>query len=158
LAGGYSHDGGMPERHFIAQELVRRERPAVFARVADYHTVRRVLKGISHWQPLSAQVQGVGAQFRVEMHAWGLDWAHLLVLETWDEPRTIGWRSAWGLISQRGNWSFESRPEGTLVTLAIAYTPPAGRAGNLLAACLDSVIRRGLKETLRSLREQIEED
>lgn len=146
----------MPERSFAANALIRREPEAVFDWVADYRNVPRVLDGIARWEPIGSQTRAVGARFDVEMHVLGFPLANELVLETWDRPRAIEWRSASGLVPQRGGWRFEARPQGTLVTLTIAYTPPGGLAGSLVAGRVDGLVRSRLDQALARMKDLLD--
>ncbi len=128
----------------------------MFAWVADYRNVRRVLDGVERWQPLGDRTRGVGARFNVSMRALGLPLENVLVLDRWAEARTIGWKSETGLIPQTGTWRFEPRGTGTDVTLAISYEPPGGAVGALLTARADGIVRRRLDESLERMKEQLE--
>lgn len=123
--------------------------------VADYHNVRRVLDGISRWEPLG-RARGVGARFDVEMRTLGLPLRNVLVLDRWDEPRSLGWRSESGVIAQRGQWTFTPRRGGTEVELEIAYEPPGAALGNLLAGRADVLVRRRLQKALERMRRELE--
>jgi uncharacterized membrane protein len=146
----------MPERRFTARALIRRDRQAVFDWVADHRNLPRVLDGITRWEPTGLQTQGVGARFQVEMHALGFPLVNELVIETWEPPRVIEWGSASGVVRQRGGWRFEEHPEGTMTTLTIAYTPPGGLAGNLVAGRVDHLVRDRLERALNRMKDLIE--
>jgi len=146
----------MPDRRFSATMMIAREPGIVFAWVADHRNVPRVLEGVSRWEPLGARDRGQGARFKVAMRALGVPLENIFVLDTWDEPREIGWRSESGLIPQTGGWVFETQPGGTRVTLTICYRPPGGVVGGLLAGQVDSVIRGRLQAALERMKDIIE--
>ena len=146
----------MPERRFTASTLIRRDERAVFDWVADHRNVPRVLRGVSRWDPLGPSARGVGARFDAELHLLGVPLANVLVLDTWDEPRAIGWHSESGVIGQRSEWRFEGRPGGTEVTLTITYLPPGGAAGGLVAQQVDGLVRQRLETALSSMKEVLE--
>ncbi|HKA09290.1 MAG TPA: SRPBCC family protein [Candidatus Dormibacteraeota bacterium] len=146
----------MAERRFSAAIMIRREPNIVFAWVADHRNVPRVLEGVSRWEPLGGRDRGQGARFKVAMRALGVPLENILVLDTWDEPREIGWRSESGLIAQTGGWLFETQPGGTRVTLTICYHPPGGVVGRLLAGQVDSLIRGRLQAALERMKGIIE--
>src|SRR5438105_15663996 len=106
----------MAERRFDARTLVAAGPETVFEWVADYRNVPRVLSGVSRWRPLGARTRGRGARFDVRLRAFGLPLEATLVLDAWEAPRSIGWRSESGPLPHAGRWRFEARPEGTEVT------------------------------------------
>lgn len=146
----------MPDRRFSARIMIAREPSRVFAWVADHRNVPRVLEGVSRWEPLGARDRGQGARFKVAMRALGMPLENVLVLDTWDEPRAIGWRSEAGLIAQTGGWLFEPQAEGTRVTLTICYQPPGGVVGDLLAGQVDRLVRGRLQAALERMKDILE--
>lgn len=136
--------------------MIGRKPGIVFAWVADHRNVPRVLEGVSRWEPLGARDRGQGARFKVAMRVLGVPLENVLVLDRWDEPREIGWRSESGLIGQTGGWLFEAQPGGTQVTLTICYRPPGGVVGGLLAGQVDSVVRGRLQVALERMKVIIE--
>jgi Polyketide cyclase / dehydrase and lipid transport len=146
----------MPPRRFSARTVIARDPAVVFAWVADYRNAALVLDGVDRWEPLDGPTEGVGARFDVSMRALGLPLENVLVLDRWDEPRAIGWRSESGLIGQAGGWRFEPRPGGTEVTLSIAYEPPGGAVGGLLAGRVDGLVRGRLERALARMKATLE--
>ena|SRR5947209_5688877 len=146
----------MAERRFSAATEIARDPRDVFAWVADHRNVPRVLEGVSRWEPLSATDRGRGARFDVAVGALGLRLETVLVLDVWDEPREIGWRSESGPFPQSGRWRFEPAPEGTEVTLAIRYRPPGGALGGLLAGQVEGLAQGRLRAALERMRAMLE--
>jgi hypothetical protein len=146
----------MGERRFVADTEIARDQAAVFAWVADPRHVPLVLEGVSRWEPLSARDGGRGARFDVAMSVLGFPLESVLVLETWDEPREIGWRSEGGVVAQSGSWRFAAVPGGTRVTLEIRYVPPGGAVGGLLAGQVDGLVRARLAEALDRMKAILE--
>lgn len=128
----------------------------MFAWVADHRNVPRVLEGVTRWEPLGDRDRGRDARFDVAMSALGFPLTNVLVLDAWDEPRTIGWRSESGLIPQTGRWRFEPTPEGTEVTLSISYRPPAGLVGAMLAGQVEVVVQGRLQAALARMKDLLE--
>lgn len=128
----------------------------MFAWVADHRNVPRALEGVTRWEPLGDRDRGRDARFDVAMSALGFPLTNVLVVDAWDEPRTIGWRSESGLISQTGRWRFEPTPEGTEVTLSISYRPPAGLVGAMLAGQVEGVIEGRLEAALARMKDLLE--
>jgi uncharacterized membrane protein len=139
-------------RRFSARIVIARERLDVFAWVSDHRNVPSVLEGVDRWEPLGDPSVGVGARFDVSMRALGLPLENVLVIDRWEEPRAIGWRSESGLIAQSGGWRFAPRAGGTEVVLTIGYEPPGGAIGGLLAGSVDGVVRSRLQRALERMR------
>lgn len=146
------HSHIMARRRFIARTVIARPPAEVFAWVADHRNARRVLEGVERWEPMGTQTEGVGARFDVALSVPGLPLENVLVLDRWDEPRAIGWRSESGLVVQTGSWRFEPHGEGTEVTLTISYEPPGGALGGLVAAGADRLVQRRLDQALERMR------
>src|SRR3979490_1196811 len=116
----------MADRTFSASVWIAREPEAVFDWVADYRHVAQVLEGVERWDPLPREARGRGARFSVSMSALGFPLENVLVLDVWDEPRAIGWRSESGLLQQNGRWEFRPRQEGTDGPPTTRHHPPLG--------------------------------
>jgi len=147
----------MADRTFSASVRIAREPEAVFDWVADYRHVAQVLEGVERWDPLQRETRGPGARFSVSMSAVGFPLENVLVLDVWDEPRAIGWRSESGLVQQSGRWEFRARQEGTDVSLTISYTPPLGLVGQMVAGEVDSLVRGRLDQALASMKSELED-
>lgn len=145
-------------REFSASTRIATSPEQAFDFVADHRNVPSVLEGITRWEPVDPRtVAGKGARYDVEMRTFGIPLANRLVLDDWERPRRIGWRSESGLIEQRGGWRFTGHPDGTTtVALRIAYQPPLAAFGNLLAGPTDAAVRRRLERALAAMRARLE--
>lgn len=124
---------------------------------ADHRHVAQVLQGVSRWDPLGKQTQGVGARYAVEMRAMGLPLRSVLRLNRWRRPEEIGWISESGLIKQEGSFSFvQAGDTKTRITLRIAYEPPASVLGAAVAQQLDGMVRRRLAAAMERIRDTLE--
>lgn len=146
----------MAERRFSARMNIRASAEDAFAWVADHRNAAGALDGVTRWEPRGAQTEGVGARFDVEMRVFGFPIRTVLGLDLWDPPTSLGWRSESGSIAQRGRWRFKARPGGCEVTLEIAYQPPGGLAGNLIAGRADRAVRHRLVDALARMRDALE--
>jgi len=124
---------------------------------ADHRHVARVLEGVSRWDPIGAQTQGVGARYAVEMSALGFPLRSVLRLDRWRRPHEIGWVSESGLIKQRGSFTFtEMSAGGTRIVLRIEYKPPASLLGAAVAGRLDGFVRRRLAAAMERIRDRLQ--
>jgi uncharacterized membrane protein len=148
----------MAEHRFSAQITIARPPEAVFEWVADYRHVAEVLEGVQRWEPLQRETRGRGSRFDVSMSALGLPLENVLVLDRWEEPSCIGWRSESGLLRQSGRWDFRPRGEATEVSLSIGYVPPLGVVGQLVAGEVDILVRGRLQHALEEMKRILEQD
>lgn len=147
----------MPRLELSVPTTIAAPPEKVFDYFADHRHVARVLDGVSRWEPLGAQTQGVGARYSVEMLALGFPLRTVLRLDRWRRPHEIAWVSESGLIKQRGGFTFAAAPGGaTRVVLRIEYTPPASLLGAAVASRLDGFVRRRLKLAMERIRETLE--
>ena len=124
---------------------------------ADHRHVAQVLEGVSRWEPMGRQTQGVGARYSVEMHAMGFPLRSVLRLDRWRRPHEIGWISESGPIKQTGRFSFErAGQKKTRVTLHIAYEPPAAVLGAAVARQLNGFVRSRLVTAMERIRDTLE--
>jgi len=124
---------------------------------ADHRHVAKVLEGVSRWDPVGAQTQGVGARYTVEMSALGFPLRSVLRLDKWRRPHEIGWVSESGLIKQRGSFTFSRIPAGgTRIVLRIEYRPPASLLGAAVASRLDGFVRRRLAVAMGRIRDRLQ--
>jgi uncharacterized membrane protein len=129
----------------------------VFDYFADHRHVAHVLDGVSRWEPIGEQTQGVGARYAVEMLALGFPLHSVLRLDRWRRPHEIGWTSESGLIKQRGSFTFSpAQGGGTGIVLRIEYIPPASMLGAAVAGRLDGFVRRRLAAAMERIRETLE--
>lgn len=123
---------------------------------ADYRHVADVLDGVSRWEPVGAKTRGVGAEYNVELVAFGLPLRSVLRLNRWKRPDEIGWASESGLIKQDGGFTFEKVPAGVRIELRIAYEPPASVIGAAVARRMDGLVRDRLQRALEQIKDLLE--
>jgi hypothetical protein len=123
---------------------------------ADYHHVADVLEGVSRWEPIGSQIEGVGARYSVEMLAMGFPLKSVLRLNRWRRPYEIGWISESGLIKQEGGFKFKKVSRGVRIELHIEYVPPASFLGAAVAGRLDGFVRRRLAAAMERIRLALE--
>jgi uncharacterized membrane protein len=104
--------------------------------------VRDLGRGRSHWI-----VRGPG----------GSEFEWNSVLTEQDRPHRLAWRSEAGAeIPQSGSVQFEPQRGGTLVTVHMSYTPPAGVLGHGLATQLGSDPKARMDDDLARMKAFIE--
>jgi hypothetical protein len=123
---------------------------------ADYHHVAAVLEGVSRWEPLGPQTEGVGARYAVEMQALGFPLRSVLRLNRWRRPHAIGWVSESGLIKQEGGFTFVRLAKGVRIVLQITYEPPASFLGAAVARRIEGFVRRRLVVAMERIRATLE--
>jgi len=124
---------------------------------ADHRHVAQVLEGVSRWEPMGRQTQGVGARYSVEMRAMGFPLRSVLRLDRWRRPHEIGWISESGPIKQTGRFTFErAGQKRTRVTLDITYEPPAAVLGAAVARQLNGFVRGRLAAAMERIRDTLE--
>lgn len=146
----------MPELDLSVPITVRTTPEKAFDYFADHRHVAQVLEGVSRWDPVGEQTQGVGARYSVEMQALGFPLRSVLRLDRWQRPRVIGWVSETGLIKQGGSFIFERVKTGTRIELHIRYEPPASVFGAAVAKRLDGFVRRRLAAAMERIRGTLE--
>lgn len=73
-----------------------------------------------------------------------------------DQPgRLLSWRSTGGDVAHAGTVTFEPAPadQGTEVTVDLAFTPPAGRAGVAVATLLGEAPGQQVRDDLRRFKQ-----
>jgi uncharacterized membrane protein len=147
----------MARFEFESDVTVKASPERAFDYFANHSHVAEVLDGVSKWEPVGTKTRGVGAQYSVELVAFGLPLRGVLRLNRWRPPEEIGWVSVSGLIKQDGGFTFKKVPAGVRIELRIAYEPPASFLGAALARPLDRMVRERLKRALERIRERLEE-
>jgi uncharacterized membrane protein len=84
-----------------------------------------------------------------------LEWDAVLTEQS--RPRRLAWRTEPGAeIPQSGSVTFEPSRSGTLVTVRMSYTPPAGAIGHWIATLLGADPERQMEEDLQRMKAFIE--
>ena len=87
----------------------------------------------------------------------GSEYAWNSVLTEQNRPQRLAWRSEPGAeIPQSGSVQFEPQRGGTLVTVRISYTPPAGAVGRGLASLLGADPQSRLEDDLAHMKAYVE--
>ena len=146
----------MPKLDLSVPVVVETTPARAFDFFADYHHVAQVLDGVSKWEPLGPQSQGIGSRYSVEMVALGFPLRSVLRLDRWRRPHEIGWISESGLIKQRGGFTFARSGKGVRIVLSIEYEPPASIVGAAVARRLDGFVRHRLERAMLNIKHTLE--
>lgn len=120
------------------------------------------MEGISQWQPIGVQHEGVGARYQVELGGLPLHVGARLLIVEWKRPKAIGWVTESSPVENRGRWTFRHRAAGrgrlrsTEVELSVTYRPPAGAIGNLLASGVEGIVKNRIEAALDRMKEELE--
>jgi Polyketide cyclase / dehydrase and lipid transport len=146
----------LPKLELIVPVVVDTTPSRAFDYFADHRHVANVLEGVTRWQPIGPQSQGVGARYSVEMQALGFPLKSVLRLDRWQRPREIGWVSETGLVKQRGGFSFARSGKAVRITLHIEYEPPGSILGLAVARRLDGFVRHRLEQAMQRIKDTLE--
>lgn len=148
----------MAGRKLTAKLLIERPADSVFAFVADYRNVPRLLEGVKTWRPIGGRSEGVGARYLVGLTALGFSVEARIRISEWTRGKVIAWVSESSPIENHGSWRFRSRSGGTELSLELDYTPPAGGVGNFLAARIEGIVRARILKALGDMKAELEAD
>jgi uncharacterized membrane protein len=146
----------LPKLELSVPVMVATTPERAFDYFADHRHVAAVLEGVSRWQPLGDQTEGVGARYSVELRALGFPLRSVLRINRWRRPHAIGWVSESGLIKQEGGFTFIRMAKGVRIVLHITYEPPASFLGAAVAGRLDGFVRRRLASAMERIRTTLE--
>ncbi|MFD1814915.1 SRPBCC family protein [Rhodococcus gannanensis] len=130
---------------------------AGFAYVDDYRNVPDWMFGVTRFEPVGAQSQGLGAEFDVTMKI-GPSALHSRVRVTsWEQDRLIVLDSIDGIASS-STWRFSPRSGGgSELSVDFDYTLPGGLIGKALAKVVEPVVGTAIAQTESTLRRNVEE-
>lgn len=132
---------------------------AVWAHVVDPTRYLEFMAGITSWEVVSEEPAGVGARYRMHMLVGSAEIGGLIEVVEFKAPSDMAWTSVTG-IDQRGRWRVRERPGGRAhVELRISYgVAGSGPIGWLAERIAGSTVRGHLRDSVRELRRQVEQD
>ena len=125
----------------------------------DVYDVWANYENFPHFMSHVAEVRdlGRGRSHGVVRGPGGSEFEWNSVLTEQSRPHRLAWRSEGGAeIPQSGSIQFEPHRGGTLVTVHISYTPPAGALGHGLATLLGSDPEARMDDDLARMKNFIE--
>lgn len=129
----------------------------VFRLIDDVSAYPRFFRGITRWEPVTDQLRGVGARFRVLMQVGSIEAGGTVAVTDWHEDEhVICWRSERG-IEQWGSWRVEPADEGARLSLEVGFRL-AGPFRWLVERVAARIVGRNLQSTLFTVRRLIEHE
>ena len=133
----------------------------VWQEVSDPSRYLHFMSGVTRWEVVGEQRQGVGARYRMLLRIGSAEVGGLIeVVESRDES-DLAWTSVTG-IDQRGRWRLRPVPgpnPRTRVELRLAYgVAGAGIFGWISEQLAAPAVRGHLRRTLWQLKRQVEHE
>jgi len=132
---------------------------AVWEVVSDPARYLEFMSGVTRWEVVSDEAQGVGARYRMLLLVGSAEVGGLIEVVEAKEPLDLAWNSVTG-VDQRGRWRLREKPAGrTRVELRLAY----GVAGSgILGWAAERVASRQvvghLRRSVRQLKRLVEHE
>jgi uncharacterized membrane protein len=132
---------------------------AVWALVADPSSYLHFMSGVTRWEVVSDDPQGIGARYRMLLRVGSAEVGGLIEVVEWKEPSDLAWSSVTG-VDQRGRWRLrEQRDGGTRVELRLSYgVAGAGLSGWIAERLSAPTVRGHLRRSLQQLKRQVEHE
>lgn len=129
---------------------------AVWAFVADPGRVLHFMAGITRWEVVSEQPDGLGARYRMLMRVGGAEVGSLVEVVEWTPGRDMAWTSVTG-VDQRARWRLRERGGRTHVEFRLSYgVAGAGIPGWVAERLGAPQVRGHLRRSLAQLKRQVE--
>ena len=121
---------------------------------ADNHPL--FMAGLTRWDVQNGSAMGCGTRINMRMTVGSAQVGSLIEITEFDPPADMAWNSVTG-IDQRGRWRLrECGPGRTKVTLRLAYQAPGGVLGWIVDQIGARDVRRNLRRSVETLKEQVE--
>ena len=129
----------------------------VWEYVSDPARYLHFMSGVTRWEVVSDEPQGLGARYRMLMRVGSAEVGGLIEVTEYDVERELAWNSVTGL-DQRGRWRLRAQPGGrTHVELRLSYgVAGAGLFGWLSERLGAPTVRGHLRRTLHQLKRLVE--
>jgi uncharacterized membrane protein len=130
---------------------------AVFAVAADPERALTYMSGVTRWEVVGDQHQGLGARYRMLLRVGSAEIGGLIEIVEWNPPRDFAWTSVTG-IDQRGRMRMRARGgDRTHVEFRLAYgVAGAGLGGWLAEHAAARPVGTHLRRTVRGLKRLVE--
>jgi uncharacterized membrane protein len=117
------------------------------------------MSGITRWEVVGEQRNGVGARYRMLMRVGSAEVGGLIEVVEWTPERDMAWSSVTG-VDQRGRWRLRETDDGrTRVEFRFAYgVAGAGLSGMIAERVAAPTISRHVRRSLHQLKRQVEHE
>lgn len=131
----------------------------VWEAISDPARYLHFMSGVTRWEVVGDQQQGIGARYRMLMRVGSAEVGGLVEVVEWDEPGDWAWTSVTGL-DQRGRWRLRARPHArTRVEFRLSYGVAGAGIGGWLAERLAAPqVQAHLRRSLQQLKRQVENE
>ena len=127
--------------------------------VSDPARYLEFMSGITRWEVIGDQREGLGTRIRMLMLVGAAEVGGMVEIVEWQKPGDFAWTSVTG-IDQRGRWRLRSRPGNrTRDELRLAYgVAGAGPAGWLAERIAAPTVGAHLRRSLQGLKRMVEHE
>jgi uncharacterized membrane protein len=131
----------------------------VWAFVTDPERVLTFMSGITRWEVVSDEPDGLGARYQTLLRVGAAEVGGLIEIVEWAPPSEVAWTAVTG-VDQRGRWRLRHRSGGhTNIELRLAYgVAGAGIAGWVAERVAAPTVRGHVRRTLRQLKRLVEHE
>lgn len=128
-----------------------------FAYVDDYRNVPDWMFGVTRFDPVGEQTQGLGSIFDVTMQLGPKALHSRVRITEWEQDALIVLDSIDGITSS-STWRFSPTADGgTELTVDFDYTLPGGLLGKALSKVVEPIVGTAIAHTEATLRRKVEE-
>lgn len=131
----------------------------VWDMIADPGRVLHFMVGITRWEVIGEQRDGLGARYRMLMRVGSAEIGGLVEVVEWKPGCDLAFNSVTGL-DQRIRWRLRERPHGrTRVSVRISYGVAGAGVGGWIAEHVAApAVRNNLRRGLQQLKRQVEQE
>ncbi len=131
----------------------------VWAAVSDPARALSFMSGITRWEVVSREAEGIGARYRMLLRVGSAEVGGLIEIVEWDPPRELAWTSITG-VDQRGRWRLRPAPGGrTRAEIRLtAGVAGSGLPGWVAERIAQPVVSSHLRTTVRQLARLVEHE
>lgn len=135
---------------------VRASRQEIWDVIADAERHPMFMAGLTRWDVQNGPEMRCGTRVNMRMKVGSAQVGSLIEVTEFEPCADLAWNSVTG-IAQRGRWRLRELDSGrTKVTLRLAYQAPGGLVGWLVDQIGARDVRRNLRRSVESLKDQVE--
>jgi uncharacterized membrane protein len=130
---------------------------SVFELAADPERALSYMSGITRWEVVGDQPQGLGARYRMLLRVGSAEIGGLIEIVEWNPPRDFAWTSVTG-VDQRGRMRLRARGDDrTHVEFRLAYGVAGSGLGGWLAEQVAArPVGAHMRRSVRGLKRLVE--